>query len=71
MSSTRFEPEASSAGRQLYEQYGTAEYFVRIPPARLLALMHVKRTKPHLHTEYNCLAEAVPSGSKLVKDIIN
>ena len=83
MSSTCFEPEDSSSGRQLYIQLWYSVFYMHwykqssrwkgiehtVLPARVLILMHVKHIIPYYTCIYNRLPEDEPLGSKHVEDI--
>ena len=51
MSSTCFEPEGSSSGRQLYIQLRFGTFYMHqyktLVPTRLFMLMHINHTIPH------------------------
>jgi len=63
MSSTCFEPEGASSGRQK-SVFNSIEH--TLLPTTLLILMHVKRN--YNNSIYNRLPEDEPSGSKHVED---
>jgi len=81
MSSTCFEPEGSSSGRQMYMQLWYGVFYMHqykqssgyksiehnLLPNRLLILMHVEHTVPNCI--HNLLPEDEPSVSKHVEDI--
>ena len=69
MSPTCFEPEGSSSGRLFCVQLYTTSIEHILQSAKLLILMHVKRTVPYHNCIYSRLPEDEPSGSKYVEDI--